>query len=189
MIVTSGGIGGNHELVRANWPERLGTAPKRMLSGVPAHVDGRMLGIAQEAGATVINPDRMWHYTEGIQNWDPIWPLHGIRILPGPVVALARRDRPAAAAAALPRLRHARHAGAHHAHRPRPHLVRAHAEDHREGVRALRLGAEPRHDRASAMRERAEGARRRAHRRRSRRSSATVPTSSSRPTCARSSTA
>ena len=55
-----------------------------MLSGVPAHVDGRMIGIAQEAGATVINPDRMWHYTEGIENWDPIWPRHGIRILPGP---------------------------------------------------------------------------------------------------------
>ena len=32
----------------------------------------------------MINPDRMWHYTEGIQNWDPIWPRHGIRILPGP---------------------------------------------------------------------------------------------------------
>jgi predicted oxidoreductase len=26
----------------------------------------------------------MWHYVEGIQNWDPIWPMHGIRILPGP---------------------------------------------------------------------------------------------------------
>jgi predicted oxidoreductase len=26
----------------------------------------------------------MWHYTEGITNWDPIWARHGIRILPGP---------------------------------------------------------------------------------------------------------
>jgi len=84
VIVTSGGIGGDQELVRASWPERLGAAPTHMLSGVPAHVDGRMIGIAQEAGGTVINPDRMWHYTEGIQNWDPIWPRHGIRILPGP---------------------------------------------------------------------------------------------------------
>ena len=84
VIVSSGGIGGNQELVRACWPERLGTAPTHMLSGVPAHVDGRMIGIAQKAGATVINPDRMWHYTEGIVNWDPIWPRHGIRILPGP---------------------------------------------------------------------------------------------------------
>ncbi|MBT2447131.1 FAD-binding dehydrogenase [Streptomyces sp. ISL-43] len=84
VIVTSGGIGGNHDLVRAQWPARLGTPPERMLSGVPAHVDGLMLGIAEQAGASHINKDRMWHYTEGIENWNPIWARHGIRILPGP---------------------------------------------------------------------------------------------------------
>ena len=84
VIVTSGGIGGNHDLVRRNWPKRLGDPPKTMISGVPHHVDGRMIQIAETAGAHIINPDRMWHYVEGIQNWDPIWPMHGIRILPGP---------------------------------------------------------------------------------------------------------
>ena len=84
VIVASGGIGGNHELVRQNWPKRLGDAPARMISGVPEHVDGRMIGITEAAGARLINRDRMWHYVEGIQNWDPIWPRHGIRILPGP---------------------------------------------------------------------------------------------------------
>ena len=85
VIVTSGGIGGNHELVRRVWPaERLGPAPDVMVSGVPHHVDGRMLQIARDAGAATINDDRMWHYTEGVRNWDPIWPNHGIRILPGP---------------------------------------------------------------------------------------------------------
>lgn len=84
VIVTSGGIGANFELVRANWPERLGRPPTRMVSGVPDHVDGRMLGVAEQAGARIINRDRMWHYTEGIQNWNPIWSRHGIRILPGP---------------------------------------------------------------------------------------------------------
>ncbi|WP_028815702.1 FAD-binding dehydrogenase [Streptomyces flavidovirens] len=84
VIVTSGGIGGNHDLVRANWPQRLGTPPASMLSGVPAHVDGLMLGVTEAAGGRVINRDRMWHYTEGIQNWNPIWARHGIRILPGP---------------------------------------------------------------------------------------------------------
>ncbi len=84
VVVTSGGIGGNHDLVRANWPQRLGTPPARMLSGVPAHVDGLMLGVTEKAGGRIINRDRMWHYTEGIENWDPIWPRHGIRILPGP---------------------------------------------------------------------------------------------------------
>ena len=84
VIVTSGGLGGNHDLVRKNWPARLGDPPREMLSGVPAHVDGRMLAITETAGGTVINRDRMWHYVEGIQNWNPIWPEHGIRILPGP---------------------------------------------------------------------------------------------------------
>jgi predicted oxidoreductase len=84
VIVASGGIGGDHDLVRRNWPERLGDPPRRMISGVPDHVDGRMIKISQDAGGNVIHPDRMWHYTEGIANWDPIWPMHGIRILPGP---------------------------------------------------------------------------------------------------------
>jgi predicted oxidoreductase len=84
VIVTSGGIGGNHDLVRQAWPERLGPPPSAMLSGVPAHVDGRMIAITERAGGAVINRDRMWHYTEGIDNWNPVWPQHGIRILPGP---------------------------------------------------------------------------------------------------------
>ncbi|WP_299659493.1 FAD-binding dehydrogenase [uncultured Ruegeria sp.] len=85
IIVTSGGIGGNFEMVRQNWPrDRLGEPPKDMIAGVPFHVDGRMIPISEKAGGHVINGDRMWHYTEGVRNWDPIWPKHGIRILPGP---------------------------------------------------------------------------------------------------------
>lgn len=85
VIVSSGGIGGNQELVRRNWPvERLGQPPQNMVCGVPAHVDGRMIAITEAAGGGVINRDRMWHYTEGVKNHDPIWPGHGIRILSGP---------------------------------------------------------------------------------------------------------
>ena len=84
VVVTAGGLGGNHDLVRRTWPARLGSAPAQMLSGVPEHVDGRMLAISQRAGARVINGDRMWHYVEGVDNWKPIWNRHGIRILPGP---------------------------------------------------------------------------------------------------------
>jgi predicted oxidoreductase len=84
VIAASGGIGGNLDLVRKNWPARMGRVPEQLLCGVPAHVDGRMIGIAESSGAHVINSDRMWHYTEGITNYDPIWPDHGIRILPGP---------------------------------------------------------------------------------------------------------
>jgi len=84
VIVASGGIGANFDLVRKNWPQRLGTPPKNMVCGVPAYVDGRMLEITEHAGGRIVNRDRMWHYTEGLRNWDPIWPNHGIRILPGP---------------------------------------------------------------------------------------------------------
>jgi predicted oxidoreductase len=84
VLVASGGIGGNHDLVREWWPEWLGSAPTTMLSGVPAHVDGRMLGISEDAGASLVNRDRMWHYVEGIRNHTPVWADHGIRILPGP---------------------------------------------------------------------------------------------------------
>ncbi len=84
VIVASGGIGASLDLVRDSWPTRLGTPPADMVCGVPDHVDGRMVAIAERAGTGIINRDRMWHYTEGLQNWAPIWTDHGIRILPGP---------------------------------------------------------------------------------------------------------
>jgi len=95
VVLATGGIGGNHELVRKYWPERLGRPPQHMITGVPEHVDGRMLDIAEQAGARLVNRDRMWHYVEGVKNWDPVWPNHAIRILPGPspiwLDALGRR--------------------------------------------------------------------------------------------------
>jgi predicted oxidoreductase len=84
VIITSGGIGANHDMIRRYWPARLGRPSTAMVTGVPAYVDGRMLDIAAGAGVRLVNRERMWHYTEGIQNWNPIWPGHGIRILPGP---------------------------------------------------------------------------------------------------------
>ncbi|ALJ07901.1 FAD-binding dehydrogenase [Brevundimonas sp. DS20] len=95
VLIATGGIGGNHEKVRRFWPERLGRPPREMVTGVPAYVDGRGLDIAEAAGARLVNRDRMWHYVEGLRNWNPIWPGHGIRILPGPsslwLDALGRR--------------------------------------------------------------------------------------------------
>jgi len=84
IVVTSGGIGGNHDLVRRHWPKRLGEPPRPMISGVPEHVDGLMLDVVKASGGRIINSDRMWHYPEGIQNYAPIWSRHGIRILSGP---------------------------------------------------------------------------------------------------------
>ena len=144
VIVTSGGIGGDHDLVRRAWPERLGTPPARMVAGVPAHVDGRMLGITESAGGTghQPGPDVALHRGAaqlGPRVGQPRHP-HPARAL----VALARRPRPALPTAVLPGLRHPRHARTHHAQRPRLLVVRADPAHHREGVRPLRLGAEPR---------------------------------------------
>jgi predicted oxidoreductase len=62
----------------------MGTPPKKMIQGVPDHVDGLMLGIVERNGGNLINRDRMWHYPEGVQNYAPIWNRHAIRILSGP---------------------------------------------------------------------------------------------------------
>ncbi len=129
---------------------RMGRVPEQLLSGVPAHVDGRMLGISAAAGGSVINSDRMWHYTEGITNYDPIWPLHGIRILPGPSSLWLDATGRRLPAPLYPGLRHPRHAGVHRQDRPRLHVVRPQFADHRQGVRPVGPGAEPRSDRIAA---------------------------------------
>ena len=153
VIVTSGGIGGNLDLVRQNWPKRLGTPPARMICGVPDHVDGRMLAITEAAGGNIINRDRMWHYTEGIAELEPDLDQARHPHPARPLLAVARRARAAPAGAAVPGLRHAGHARAHHADGLRLLLVRAQPEDHRARVRAVGLRAEPRpHQRQLAAR-------------------------------------
>ena len=84
LLITTGGIGANEALIRRNWPKRLGPPPKNMIQGVPDSTDGKMLEVSANAGVNLVNKDRMWHYTEGIQNHSPIWNKHGIRIIPGP---------------------------------------------------------------------------------------------------------
>ena len=128
---------------RPHWPERLGAYPEGMLTGVPAHVDGRMLAITESAGASIVNSDRMWHYTEGVANWDPIWPGHGIRILPGPSSLWLDATGRRLPVPLFPGFDTLGTLDPHPAHRAPPHLVRADPEDHREGVRALGVGAEP----------------------------------------------
>ncbi|TDE95990.1 FAD-binding dehydrogenase [Occultella glacieicola] len=84
VVVASGGIGANHDLVRAAWPASAGRLPGGMLSGVPDATDGLMLAAAEDSGAAVVHADRMWHYPEGLPMHTPVWSRHGIRILPGP---------------------------------------------------------------------------------------------------------
>ena len=85
VVVASGGIGGNFDLVRRNWPAELGLAAAahdRRRAGLRRRFDARES--PKPGGGRVINLDRMWHYPEGILNHSPIWSHHGIRILAGP---------------------------------------------------------------------------------------------------------
>jgi len=84
VVIATGGIGADHDLVRSTWPASAGRLPARMLSGVPDHVDGSGIAAATASGAAVVHEDRMWHYPEGITNHSPVWSQHGIRILAGP---------------------------------------------------------------------------------------------------------
>lgn len=84
VVVATGGIGADHDLVRAAWPASAGRLPDRMLQGVPDHVDGSGIAAARDAGAHVVHADRMWHYPEGVADHSPVWSRHGVRILPGP---------------------------------------------------------------------------------------------------------
>lgn len=84
VVVASGGIGGNHDLVRRWWPDGMGQAPDDMLQGVPDHVDGSGLLAAQAVGANVTNTGRMWNYPEGLAHHTPVWNDHAVRILAGP---------------------------------------------------------------------------------------------------------
>ena len=147
VIVTSGGIGGNHDLVRSQWPKRMGDPPRRMISGVPAHVDGRMLAITETGRRPVREPGPDVALHRGHPELGPDLADARDPDPARPVVALVRCHRQAAAGATVPRVRHPGHPRAHHADRLRLHLVRPHPEDHREGVRPLRPGAEPGSDR------------------------------------------
>ena len=147
VVVASGGIGGNFDLVRQNWPRAYGEPPQTMIAGVPDYVDGSMIEVATRAGGRVINPDRMWHYPEGILNHSPVWTHHGIRILPGPSsLWLDARGR-RLPAPLFPGFDALGALAPHHRQRSRPLLVRARRRDGGQGVRPVRLGAERRPDR------------------------------------------
>ena len=149
VVVTSGGIGGNHDLVRASWPARLGAAAAAdALRRARARRRPDAAASPRPPAASVINRDRMWHYTEGIAQ---LGPDLGRATASGSCPARRRCGSTRPASGCRCRCSPASTPSARCAHivhdRLRAHLVRAHPEDHREGVRALRLRAEPRPDR------------------------------------------
>lgn len=84
VLLATGGVGGNPTLVRELFTQSFGNFPDEMLCGNPAHVTGKMLGVAKAAGANVVNQNRLWFYPDGVTNVNPIWPDHGIHLNTGP---------------------------------------------------------------------------------------------------------
>ena len=182
MIVTSGGIGANHELVRAQLAASASaTPPKRdALRACPTTSTGGCSAITEAAGGSVINPDRMWHYTEGIAQLGPDLEPPRHPDPPRAVVAVARRD--AAGGCRVPLFPGFDTLGT------LAHIMRT-GHDHTWFVLTQKiiekefalsgLRAEPRPHRQSIRAGARDAASARARPRRSRRSSATAPTSSS----------
>ena len=81
-IVAAGGMGGNLEKVRENWPKNLGNPPKTLLNGLHPCIDGSMLDAGEKIGANVVNKDLFWNYASGIHHPRPKFEHEGVASFP-----------------------------------------------------------------------------------------------------------
>jgi uncharacterized protein len=82
VVVAAGGIGGNLDIVRREWPENLGSPPKEILMGSHYYADGAMHEEVQRHGGNVTHISRMWNYADAVRHPDPARPLHGLKLIP-----------------------------------------------------------------------------------------------------------
>ncbi|VAW05199.1 Fumarate/succinate/L-aspartate dehydrogenases, partial [hydrothermal vent metagenome] len=82
IIIATGGIGGNHDKVRQNWPVDWPKAPDRMLNGCHPSADGHFHDQTQDIGGRVTHLDRMWNYAAGIPHPQPRFDNHGLSLVP-----------------------------------------------------------------------------------------------------------
>ncbi len=82
VVIAAGGIGGNLELVRANWPANLGGPPAEILMGSHYYADGAMHAEAERLGANITHLERMWNYADAVRHPSPRRPLHGLKLIP-----------------------------------------------------------------------------------------------------------
>jgi len=83
IVMASGGIAGDHDKVRAVWPrDQWGEPPEPMLNGSMPESDGRLLELAEELGANVTHLEKMWNYAAGVRHWAPLFPNHGLSLVP-----------------------------------------------------------------------------------------------------------
>jgi predicted oxidoreductase len=82
VVVAAGGIGGNLDLVRSNWPADLGSPPKEILMGSHYYADGAMHAEVGRLGGNVTHLERMWNYADAVRHPKPRRPLHGLKLIP-----------------------------------------------------------------------------------------------------------
>jgi len=82
VVIAAGGIGGNLDLVRREWPEDMGTPPKEILMGSHYYADGAMHEEAKRVGGNVTHISRMWNYADAVRHPHPRRPLHGLKLIP-----------------------------------------------------------------------------------------------------------
>lgn len=82
VVIAAGGVGGNLDIVRREWPPDLGDPPEHILMGSHYYADGAMHEEVERIGGNVTNLSRMWNYADAVRHPRPRRPLHGVKLIP-----------------------------------------------------------------------------------------------------------
>jgi predicted oxidoreductase len=82
VVIAAGGVGGNLEIVRREWPSELGAPPAEILMGSHYYADGAMHEEVKRIGGNVTHISRMWNYADAVRHPQPRRPLHGLKLIP-----------------------------------------------------------------------------------------------------------
>jgi uncharacterized protein len=82
VVIAAGGVGGNLDIVRREWPSELGPPPAEILMGSHYYADGAMHEEVKRVGGNVTHISRMWNYADAVRHPHPTRPLHGLKLIP-----------------------------------------------------------------------------------------------------------
>jgi uncharacterized protein len=82
VVLAAGGVGGNLDLVRREWPDDLGRPPEHLLMGSHYYADAAMHEEVMRLGGNVTHISRMWNYADAVRHPKPRRPLHGVKLIP-----------------------------------------------------------------------------------------------------------
>src|SRR5690554_2681132 len=82
VVLATGGLNGNHEQTRANWPQDR-PMPATMLNGAHPLADGNLHHeVADKLGGHIVNAGEMWNYAAGFPHPFPHFKGHGLSTIP-----------------------------------------------------------------------------------------------------------